>query len=113
VFGELMAGPIWFRAIVANFVSLGSPVRPLIQLLLDRLFSLSAVPVQNQCETVGRTAWVGARPLPTQDNTKVEKILAYIHASNGIRTHDLSIQKGDDTASASPRAAGVRFQVVM
>jgi hypothetical protein len=48
----------------------------------------------------------GARPLSTQDNTKAENILAYIHASNGIRTHDLSIKEGDDTVSLARHGLG-------
>jgi hypothetical protein len=49
--------------------------------------------------TVGRTPWTGdqpVRPLPTKTHTN-------IHASIGIRTHDLSVGAGDESSYLRPR----------
>jgi hypothetical protein len=52
--------------------------------------------------TVGRTPWTGDQPvatlLPTHRTTHTD-----IHALSGIRTHDPSIQAGEDGSCLRPR----------
>jgi hypothetical protein len=57
--------------------------------------------------TVGRTPWTGdkpvARPLPIQRTTQTEQTHIDIHASGGIRTHDASVQAGEDSSCLRTR----------
>jgi hypothetical protein len=57
--------------------------------------------------TVGRTLWTGdqpfAKPLPTRRTIHTEQTHTDIHASSGIRTHDSSVQVGEDSLCLRPR----------
>jgi hypothetical protein len=57
--------------------------------------------------TVGRTSWKGdqpfARPLLTHRTTQTQSKRTDMHASSGIRNHDLSVREDEDGSCLRPR----------
>jgi hypothetical protein len=79
----------------------------LLGALVSLSLSLSLLQFPDLFYTGGRTSWTSdqlvARPLPTWRTTQTQNKRTHIHALNGIRAHDPSVQASKDISYLRPR----------